>query len=58
MDEIDETSLEQVAAAHDALDLSWLDDARAPPRISRRAVPRCKRRSQVQEARRKATERI
>jgi ParB family chromosome partitioning protein len=30
MDEIDETSLEQVAAAHDALDLSWLDDARAP----------------------------
>ena len=30
MDEIDETSLEQVAAAHDALDLSWLDDSRAP----------------------------
>ena len=30
MDEIDETSLEQVAAAHDVLDLSWLDDARAP----------------------------
>jgi ParB family chromosome partitioning protein len=30
MDEIDETSLEQVAAAHDALDLSWLDDARSP----------------------------
>ncbi|MBW4976492.1 chromosome partitioning protein ParB, partial [Roseovarius mucosus] len=30
MDEIDETSLEQVAAAHDALDLSWLDDTRAP----------------------------
>ncbi|MEY8882902.1 ParB/RepB/Spo0J family partition protein [Donghicola sp. XS_ASV15] len=27
---MDETSLEQVAAAHDALDLSWLDDARAP----------------------------
>nr|WP_280323059.1 hypothetical protein [Sulfitobacter faviae] len=36
MDEIDETSLEQVAAAHDALDLSWLDDARAPPISSRR----------------------
>ena len=30
LDEIDETSLEQVAAAHDALDLSWLDDTRAP----------------------------
>ncbi|MEQ8933745.1 MAG: hypothetical protein RID96_28340, partial [Nitratireductor sp.] len=30
MDEIDETSLEQVAAAHDALDLSWLDDSRPP----------------------------
>jgi len=30
MDEIDETSLEQVAVAHDALDLSWLDDTRAP----------------------------
>ncbi|QFT95188.1 Nucleoid occlusion protein (plasmid) [Roseovarius sp. THAF9] len=30
MDEIDATSLEQVAAAHDALDLSWLDDARSP----------------------------
>ncbi|ARE42498.1 putative plasmid stabilization protein (plasmid) [Rhodovulum sp. P5] len=30
MDEIDETSLEQVAAAHDALDLSWLDDSRSP----------------------------
>lgn len=30
MDEIDETSLEQVGAAHDALDLSWLDDTRAP----------------------------
>lgn len=30
MDEIDETSLEQVAAAYDALDLSWLDDSRAP----------------------------
>lgn len=30
MDEIDATSLEQVALAHDALDLSWLDDTRAP----------------------------
>ncbi|OWY12031.1 MULTISPECIES: ParB/RepB/Spo0J family partition protein [Thioclava] len=30
MDEIDATSLEQVAAAHDALDLSWLDDTRSP----------------------------
>jgi len=30
MDEMDETSLEQVATAHDALDLSWLDDARSP----------------------------
>ncbi|MBM1558565.1 ParB N-terminal domain-containing protein [Sulfitobacter mediterraneus] len=30
MDEIDGTSLEQVAAAHDALDLSWLDDTRSP----------------------------
>jgi ParB family chromosome partitioning protein len=30
MDEIDATSLEQVAAAHDALDLSWLDDTRPP----------------------------
>ncbi|MBM1430622.1 ParB/RepB/Spo0J family partition protein, partial [Sulfitobacter mediterraneus] len=30
MDEIDETSLEQVAAAHDVLDLSWLDDTRSP----------------------------
>ncbi|MFG6585153.1 ParB/RepB/Spo0J family partition protein [Sulfitobacter sp. 1A12779] len=30
MDEIDETSLEQVAAAHDALDLSWLDGNRSP----------------------------
>ena len=30
MDEIDETSLEQVAVAHDALDLSWLDDTRSP----------------------------
>jgi len=30
MDEIDETSLEQVAAAHDILDLSWLDDTRSP----------------------------
>ncbi|GHE05868.1 hypothetical protein GCM10008024_38220 [Allgaiera indica] len=30
MDEIDETSLEQVAVAHDALNLSWLDEARSP----------------------------
>ncbi len=30
MDEIDETSLQQVAAALDALDLSWLDDTRSP----------------------------
>ena len=30
MDEIDATSLEQVAAAHEALDLSWLDDTRSP----------------------------
>jgi ParB family chromosome partitioning protein len=30
MDEIDGTSLEQVAEAHDALDLSWLDEARSP----------------------------
>ncbi|MGS4985437.1 ParB N-terminal domain-containing protein [Pseudosulfitobacter sp. RP-4] len=30
MDEIDGTSLEQAAVAHDALDLSWLDDTRAP----------------------------
>lgn len=30
MDEIDSTSLEQVAAAYDQLDLSWLDDARSP----------------------------
>lgn len=30
MDEIDATSLEQVAAAQDALDLSWLDDTRSP----------------------------
>ena len=30
MDEIDETSLGQGAAAHDALDLSWLDDNRSP----------------------------
>ncbi|MEC7765065.1 MAG: ParB/RepB/Spo0J family partition protein [Pseudomonadota bacterium] len=30
MDEIDSTSLEQVAAAHDALDLSWADDAKSP----------------------------
>ncbi|GGA33203.1 ParB/RepB/Spo0J family partition protein [Neptunicoccus cionae] len=30
MDDIDGTSLEQAAAAHDALDLSWLDDTRAP----------------------------
>ena len=29
-DEIDITSLDQVAEAHDALDLSWLDDTRAP----------------------------
>ncbi|WP_299155073.1 ParB N-terminal domain-containing protein [uncultured Tateyamaria sp.] len=30
MDEIDSTSLEQVAAAHDKLDLDWLDDTRPP----------------------------
>ncbi|MDD9732532.1 ParB N-terminal domain-containing protein [Mameliella sp. AT18] len=30
MDEIDGTSLEQVAAAHDALELSWADDAKSP----------------------------
>ena len=30
MDEIDGTSLEQVAAAHDALDLSWADEAKSP----------------------------
>ncbi|EAQ02658.1 ParB-like nuclease [Pseudooceanicola batsensis HTCC2597] len=30
MDEIDSTSLEQVAEAHDALDLSWADEARSP----------------------------
>jgi len=30
MDEIDGTSLEQVAAAHDALDLTWADDAKSP----------------------------
>lgn len=30
MDEIDGTSLEQVAAAHDALDLSWADETRSP----------------------------
>ena len=30
MDEIDGTSLEQVAEAHDALDLSWADDAKSP----------------------------
>ncbi|APX26379.1 MAG: chromosome partitioning protein ParB [Rhodobacteraceae bacterium] len=30
MDEIDGTSLEQVAEAHDALDLSWGDDAKSP----------------------------
>jgi len=30
MDEIDGTSLERVAATHDALDLSWLDDTRTP----------------------------
>ena len=31
MDEIDGTSLEQVAEAHDALDLSWADEAKSPP---------------------------
>ena len=30
MDEIDGTSLEQVAEARDALDLTWLDEARSP----------------------------
>ena len=30
MDEIDSTSLEQVAEAHDALDLSWADEATSP----------------------------
>lgn len=30
MDDIDGTSLEQVAVAHDALDLTWLDEARSP----------------------------
>lgn len=30
MDEIDSTSLEQMGAAHDALDLSWMDDDRSP----------------------------
>lgn len=30
MDEIDGTSLEQVASAHDALDLSWADEAMSP----------------------------
>lgn len=30
MDEIDGTSLEQVAEAHEALDLSWADDAKSP----------------------------
>lgn len=30
MDEIDGTSLEQVAEAHDALDLSWANDAKSP----------------------------
>jgi ParB family chromosome partitioning protein len=30
IDEIDGTSLEQVAEAHDALDLSWADDAKSP----------------------------
>ena len=30
MDEIDSTSLEQVAEAHDALDLSWADEAKSP----------------------------
>lgn len=45
MDEIDETSLEQVAAAHDALDLSWLDDT-----ASRKPAASCacrKRRSRA-----------
>ena len=40
MDEIDETSLEQVAAAHDALDLSWLDDSPCRPPISSRRFAR------------------
>ncbi|KCV81107.1 parB-like partition protein [Actibacterium atlanticum] len=30
MDEIDDTSLEQVAEVHDTLDLSWADETRAP----------------------------
>ena len=30
MDEIDGTSLDQVAAAHDALDLTWADESRSP----------------------------
>jgi len=30
MDEIDGTSLEQVAESHDALDLSWADEAKSP----------------------------
>ena len=30
IEEIDTTSLEQVAEAHDALDLSWADDAKSP----------------------------
>ncbi|WHZ38354.1 ParB/RepB/Spo0J family partition protein [Sagittula sp. MA-2] len=30
MEEIDGKSLEQMAAAHDALDLSWADDAKSP----------------------------
>lgn len=30
MDEIDDTSPEQVAEAHDALDLSWADETRSP----------------------------
>jgi len=30
MDEIDGTSLEQVATAYDALDLSWVDEAKSP----------------------------
>ena len=30
MDEIDATSLEQVAEAHDALELSWADEAKSP----------------------------
>jgi len=30
MDEIDNTSLDQMGAAHDDLDLSWMDEARSP----------------------------